>query len=127
MMSPELCKHIGKTCQERRRILGWTKQRIGIRTAQYSRIERGKAAPSLHTLVGLGRELGLTPNAMLAPTITAQPLDREPPSDSRELRATLRAVRACPPHAYQALRRIINAINVGPTRYEHSERRGGRG
>lgn len=60
---------IGRQLRTYRQLAGWTQvslsQQVGLSAEAYARIERGRALPSLPTLLRLGNALRLSSDALL--------------------------------------------------------------
>ncbi|WP_428267109.1 helix-turn-helix domain-containing protein [Haliangium sp.] len=103
--------------------LGLTQAEIAVRAhisiEFYSRIERGKAIPSLLTLVGLAETLGASPGALL----DYRTIPQAPPTSSSKQQASAPRLITRLRSSRPSVRRLVYAVVKELERLEAAQRR----
>ncbi|NOJ81598.1 helix-turn-helix domain-containing protein [Myxococcus xanthus] len=107
--SLDLASTVGANARAARLRLSLTQanvaQRVGLASAVYSRLERGRMLPSVRTLYRLATVLCTSPDALLGHGFNA-----EPPPDSPSVRLLVQQVRRLDERQVKALLRLIPAM-----------------
>ncbi len=104
-----------RSVAETRRALNLTQEdvadRVGFSTEFYSRIERGRAIPSVQTLVKMSDALGVTPDVLLGFQQAGDPNPSAAPDDPADVRRTIRRLRVASPSTLRFVNALLNELD----------------
>lgn len=119
-MDVALARAVGQAARTARNALSLTQEdtaeRIGVSTEFYARIERGRALPSVPTLVRMSAALGVSVDQLVGRSrVTGAAEQRAAwrPVDGPELRKVIRRLRRAKPRTVALINALVKELEGG--------------